>query len=76
VCPNHIFRLERKRVPAASALFLCLLYTINTKMQRRTKKEGKKMLPWWVMLIALIAGVALGLFMDALLIANERDDRP
>jgi len=34
------------------------------------------MLPWWVMLIALIAGVALGLFMDALLIANERDDRP
>lgn len=34
------------------------------------------MLPWWVMLIALIAGVALGLFMAALLIADERDDRP
>lgn len=34
------------------------------------------MLPWWAMLIALIAGVALGLFMAALLIADERDDRP
>ena len=34
------------------------------------------MVPWWVMLIALIAGVALGLFMAALLIADERDDRP
>ena len=34
------------------------------------------MLPWWVMLIALIAGVALGLFMATLLIADERDDRP
>ena len=34
------------------------------------------MLPWWVMLIALIAGVAMGLFMAALPIADERDDRP
>ena len=34
------------------------------------------MLPWWVVLIAWIAVVALGLFMAALLIADERDDRP
>lgn len=34
------------------------------------------MLPWWVSLAAFIGGAALGLFMAALLIADERDDRP
>ena len=34
------------------------------------------MIPWWAMLIAFIAGAALGLFMAALLIAEEGDDRP
>lgn len=34
------------------------------------------MVPWWALMLAFIAGAALGLFMAALLIADERDDRP
>lgn len=34
------------------------------------------MVPWWVAIMMLISGVVLGLFMAALLIADERDDRP
>ena len=44
----------------------------------KANKGGRctKMIPWWAMLIAFIAGTALGLFMVALLIAEEGDDRP
>ena len=47
-------------------------------MKRRTneKKEGKKMLPWWVALLFLIGGIAFGLYIAALLIADERDGGP
>ena len=76
MCLDHIFRLERKRVPAASALFLCSLYTITEKTVKANKRGGIEMVPWWVLMLAFLAGAALGLFMAALLIADERDDRP
>ena len=34
------------------------------------------MVPWWVAALMFIGGGAMGLFMAALLIADERDDRP
>lgn len=33
------------------------------------------MIPWWSLIIAVFAGVAVGVFMAALIVADERDDR-
>lgn len=56
--------------------FSMLIITINGKTVKANKRGGIEMVPWWVAIMMLIGGVVLGLFMAALLIADERDDRP
>lgn len=34
------------------------------------------MLPWWVALLFMIGGAVFGMLIAAVLIAEERDDRP
>ena len=34
------------------------------------------MLPWWVALLLMIGSAVFGMFIAAVLIAGERDDRP
>ena len=58
------------------ALFFYAHYTRSQKTVKANKRGGIEMVPWWVLMLAFIAGAALGLFMAALLIADERDDRP
>ena len=53
-----------------------LIITINGKTVKANKRGGIEMVPWWVAIMMLIGGVVLGLFMAAMLIADERDDRP
>ena len=34
------------------------------------------MIPWWIAPICLFAGGFIGMFLTAVIVANERDDRP
>lgn len=34
------------------------------------------MIPWYWILVAFIGGTLIGMFLTALISANERDDRP
>lgn len=34
------------------------------------------MIPWYWILVAFVGGVLIGMFLAALIGANERDDRP
>ena len=34
------------------------------------------MIPWWVAVIAMFGGGIIGMFLMALIVAGERDDRP
>lgn len=58
------------------ALFFYVYYTPSRKTVKENKRGGIEMVPWWVAIMMLIGGVVLGLFMAAMLIADERDDRP